>query len=73
MTVTWYDQGIQQGIRQGMQQGRRELIRSMLEARFTSLSDEATARLAAWPAEHLDDLGKAILTARSLRELELES
>ena len=65
MTVTWYDQGVQQG--------QRELILSLLETRFGSLSMQARARLESWPAEALGDLAKALLTAESRRELGLET
>jgi hypothetical protein len=57
---------------QGMAQGQRELLQELLEQRFGPLSPQVIERLSAWPPERLRELGKALLTARSLQELGLE-
>jgi hypothetical protein len=58
---------------QGMVQGQRELLRDLLEQRFGPLSPQVSERLAEWPSERLRELGKALLTAKSLQELGLEN
>jgi flagellar biosynthesis/type III secretory pathway protein FliH len=76
MTTTWYEQGLRQGLRQGLQQGleegQRRLVHSQLETRFGPLSEEARKRMASWPVQRLEELGLALVTAGSLRELGLE-
>jgi hypothetical protein len=57
---------------QGMAQGQRDLIREMLDQRFGPLSPQVLERLTSWPPERLRELGKALLTAKSLQELGLE-
>jgi hypothetical protein len=66
--TTWYERGFAKGI----ELGRRKALRISLEARFGALSPAVEAKLAAWPADKLEDLGRALLTAQSLRELGLE-
>ncbi len=73
MNASYYDDGYHQGEEKGIQLGQRRLIASLLETRFNSLTDDARARLAAWPADKLEELGKAVVKAKSLRELGLES
>ncbi len=72
MMVTTYEKGVVKGIEKGMEQGRRETARLQLERRFGPLSEAVLARLAAWPAERLDELLLAILDAPSLLALGLE-
>jgi hypothetical protein len=55
-----------------MEIGQRRLLHTMLEARFQSLSPEAERRLNEWPADKLEELGRALVGAQSLRELGLE-
>ena len=65
MNGSYYDEGLEAG--------QRRLIASMLEVRFNSLSKDTRSKLAAWPADKLEELGKALVKAKSLRELGLES
>jgi hypothetical protein len=65
---TWFEEGVEKG----EQKGQRELLLTQLQTRFSPLSDTARQRPEAWPAEKLKDLGRALLTAESLRELGLE-
>ncbi|MGH7172750.1 MAG: DUF4351 domain-containing protein [Gemmataceae bacterium] len=55
----------------GRQEERQKLARSLLERKFGPLSEAVTARLAALPAERLNDLLLAILDAPSLQALGL--
>jgi hypothetical protein len=64
MVKTWSEQG--------EEKGQRKLVRRQLEKRFGSLGKEAQARFQAWPADRLEELGEALLTANSLKELGLE-
>lgn len=68
MMVTTYEKGIAKG----RQEGRRDAIRLQLERKFGPLSEPVLARLAAWPAERLDELLLAVLDAPSLSALGLE-
>ena len=76
MMVTTYEKGIvkgmERGLQQGVEQGRRQAARLLLERKFGPLSDAVLARLAAWPAERLDELLLAVLDAQSLAALGLE-
>jgi hypothetical protein len=56
----------------GVEQGRREFMRELLEERFGSLDPEVLARLEQMPAEQVQLLRRAAVTAQSLRELGLE-
>jgi hypothetical protein len=57
----------------GLQKGQRELLRKQLETRFGTLPLLVEERLANWPADQLTELGTALLSAKSLQELGLES
>jgi hypothetical protein len=72
MMVTTFEKGIVKGLEQGRQEGRREAARLQLERKFGPLSEAVLARLAAWPAERLDELLLAVLDAPSLFALGLE-
>ena len=56
----------------GVAKGRREAARLQLERKFGPLSEAVLARLAALPADRLNDLLLAILDAPSLQALGLE-
>jgi len=64
MNTTWFEQGIEKG--------QREMLRGQLEEQFGALSATVQERLQQLPAERLTVLAKALLRARSLRELGLE-
>jgi hypothetical protein len=72
MMVTTFEKGIAKGIEQGRQEGRREAARLLLARKFGPLTEAVRARLAAWPAERLDELLLAVLDAPSLSALGLE-
>ena len=67
MTTTWFERGLAQGV----EQTRREMVRTFLETRFGPLSRATEDKLAAWPADQLDQLFRAALAAQSLQELGL--
>jgi hypothetical protein len=50
----------------------RVLLQRMLEKQFGPLSDRTVARLAALSEDRLFQVGEALLTATSLKELGLE-
>jgi hypothetical protein len=56
----------------GEEKGQRKILRRQLEKRFGALSKEAQARFETWPADRLEELAEALLTANSLKELGLE-
>jgi hypothetical protein len=60
------------GFEGGDEWGRRKMLRTLLETKFGPLDPEAEAKLAAWPADKLEDLARALVAAQSLRELGLE-
>jgi len=60
------------GIEEGVPLGQRAILLLQLETRFGSLSETARQRLETWPADKLTDLGRAFVTAQSLKELGLE-
>ncbi len=64
MTITLFDEW--------RFEGQRRMLELQLEKQFGPLSDAARHRLAVWPAEKLLDLGIALLTATSIRDLGLE-
>jgi hypothetical protein len=72
MMVTTYEKGVAKGLQDGREKGRREVARLQLERKFGPLSAAVLARLAAWPAERLDELLLAVLDAPSLAALGLE-
>lgn len=55
----------------GKLEGQRDMIRELLEARFGPLSPVVIARLQSWPGDRLTELGRALLSANSLKELGL--
>jgi hypothetical protein len=59
-------------VEEGIEKGQRALLERQLARRFGPLSAAVQRRFAAWPADRLAELGEAILTATSLRELGLE-
>ena len=61
--------GMQRGKLEGKLEGQRELLREQLEARFGRLSPSVLANLQAWPGDRLRELGRALLSAKSLEEL----
>ena len=62
--------GIAQGITQGITQGKEALVVRQLRRRFGTVSAPTAARVAALPAEQLDDLGEALLDFSSAADLE---
>jgi hypothetical protein len=64
MAMTWSERGYEQG--------QRELLRIQVETLFGPLTSKVQENLAAWPADKLLDLGRALLTCTSLREVGLE-
>lgn len=68
MAMTTYEKGVAQG----EAQGQRKMIRVFLESKFGSLSAAVVARLEAWPPERLEELGREVLKASSLKDLGLE-
>ncbi|HTU17463.1 MAG TPA: hypothetical protein VMG10_05315 [Gemmataceae bacterium] len=76
MMITTYEKGIAKGLQEGremgLQEGRREAARLLLVRKFGPLNEAVLARLAAWPAERLDELLLAVLDAPSLAALGLE-
>ena len=55
----------------GELKGRRNLVRELLEDRFGTLSPETLARLEAWPGDRLRELGRSLMSAKSLEALGL--
>ena len=83
MNVTSYEKGLEKGLamnatsyekglEKGLEKGQRQLLRELLEANFGPLSATVLERLEKLPADRIRALGKALLKARSLRELGLE-
>jgi len=83
MNVTSYEKGLEKGLamnatsyekglEKGLEKGQRQLLRELLEANFGQLSATVLERLEKLPADRIRALGKALLKARSLRELGLE-
>src|SRR5262249_39247810 len=75
MNKTSYEKGIEAGIEAGIEKGeangRRAVLRELLEARFGELSSAAQERLQMLSLDELNQMGKAILTAKSLVDLGL--
>jgi hypothetical protein len=75
MATTWYEEGIEKGIEEGIEKGIEKgecrMLRRLIEERFGPLSASAVARLEAWPAERLEEVGLKLLRAVSLEELSL--
>jgi hypothetical protein len=64
MVKTWSEEG--------REEGKRDLVLKQLKARFPDLSPTAQQRVKEWPVEKVEEVGIALLTARSLRDLGLE-
>jgi hypothetical protein len=62
----------EQGEAKGRLEGRRELLREQLEELFGQLSPTARERLSSLPADRLVEIGRALVKAKSLKELGLE-
>ncbi len=67
ITTTW-----EKGLAQGRIEGLRQSVRLLLEQRFGLLNPTTQQRLAAVPAERLEELLVAVYKGASLRELGLE-
>jgi hypothetical protein len=61
----------EQGLVKGREEGQRQLLLLQLEKRFGPLSKEAIDRLTALSATRLLEMGEALITAKSLKELGL--
>ncbi len=61
----------ERGEKTGFERAQRAMLRKQLEKRFGTLDAATQARLQAWPADKLEELGEALLDARSLTELGL--
>ncbi|HEV3445119.1 MAG TPA: DUF4351 domain-containing protein [Gemmataceae bacterium] len=72
MNATSYEKGLEKGLEKGIENGQRQLLHDQLEANFGPLSPTVSERLEQLPADQIRALGKALLKARSLRELGLE-
>ncbi len=55
-----------------LQKGQREMLQTMLEKKFGSLSETARQRLASVPPDKLTEMAVAVMSASSLRDLGLE-
>ncbi len=53
------------------ERAQRAMLQKQLEKRFGPLDPAARARLQAWPHDKLEELGVALLSAKSLAELGL--
>jgi hypothetical protein len=67
MTTTF-----EKGVAKGREEGQRRLIRAQLENRFGPLPAAAVEKIRTLPAEQLEGLGIALMTAESLAELGLQ-
>jgi hypothetical protein len=76
MMVTTFEKGVAKGLEEGRKQGRQEerleVARLLLERKFGPLTEAVLARLAALPAERLNELLLGVLDAPSLSALGLE-
>ncbi len=57
---------------EGEEAGKRDFLLKQLKARFPDSSPTAQQRVKEWPVEKVEEVGIALLTARSLRDLGLE-
>ena len=71
MIKTWTEEAEERGIMRGQLQGQRKLLLKQLQQRFPDLSQKAQQRLEQLSAEQLEELGLALMTAKSLHELGL--
>lgn len=75
MNKTVYEEGLEKGIEKGIEKGRRvgylDMICSVIEERFGSVSADLTGHLEQLPVEELRRLALKIGTASSLAELGL--
>lgn len=62
----------EKGREKGVIDGERQYTRELLEARFGPLSEAVRARLEAWPADRLRELGLGLLQGKTLVEIGLE-
>lgn len=69
MVKTWSEEGEERG----KEQGKRDLVLKQLKARFPDLSSTAQQRVKDWPVEKVEEVGIALLTAQSLRDLGLDN
>jgi hypothetical protein len=72
MATSFLQEKIQQGVLQGVLQGQRQMLQMQLEKRFGPLSPRVREHLQSATPERLAELGLAIITAQTLRELGLE-
>jgi predicted transposase YdaD len=80
MNTTWYEKGLakgreegrEEGREQGREQGQRAILRDLVEEKFGPQSVQVQDRLQQLSIDRLAGLTKAVLHARSLRELGLE-
>jgi hypothetical protein len=72
MVKTWSEVAKEEGQKEGEAKGKRDLVLKLLKARFPDLSPTAQQRVKEWPVEKVEEVGIALLTARSLRDLGLE-
>jgi len=72
MATTLLGASYERGLQEGLLQGQRQAVQILLEARFGPLSPTAWRRSDSLPAERLNQLLLAVLTAQSLQELGLE-
>jgi len=68
MIKTWTEVAREEG---RLEERRRQVLR-FLEIRFTLLSELVRQRVAAWPADRLEELCDALFAGQSPREVGLE-
>jgi hypothetical protein len=68
MVKTWSEEGEERG----ELKGRRATLLELLELKFPGLSDTVRQRVAEWPVEKIKEASRVLLTAQSLKELDLE-
>ncbi len=68
MITTWYDEAMQRG----ELKARREMLLDQLRARF-KVTEDVRAVLESCSTERLKEISLALLSAKSLKELGLES
>ncbi len=77
MNTTWFEKGIKKGREEGREEGReiglRDVLPDQLQDRFGPLPDKVLDRLQKMSGEELTKVGKALVRAKSLKDLGLES